>query len=319
MKIKAVFNRNPEVFGPGLFAFAIENEDGTFTDYKGVERLVVHEAKMVPAGLFESGLGCVLMVTGLAQDDPSAVPEVLDRTELKFVHGTFCEVQSGNYLESARLLVMDQADGKTYIWANDAYAPNIKDEDLVGFHYDMVRTLVKDPVKLHEASTPERWALIHAGMGLVGEMLELAGHKDSEHFLEESGDALFFFQDIRVRLGWSYGSGPKVTLDPKVFKVTDACEDILDVTKKLTVYGQEMDEKKFHRIASAVDHLEAWLEHELVTRGYSREIALRHNAHKLVVGPFARYPDGTYSDAEAEARADKKHEQVSDQASGGTD
>ena len=188
-------------------------------------------------------------------------------------------------------------------------------------HDLMVLALMKQPSQLHEESTPKKWALIHASIGIAGEMCELASAEDRLHVLEEAGDALFYCRDLRLHVLEEAGDAlfycrdlrrrlhlPEFSVTVHSRTVADMVSAILDHTKRLTVYNYKMDGDRLSRIMMLLNDIESEVARILRKRGFTREQALEANIEKLLTGPNARYKEG-YSDLAAQVRADKTREE----------
>lgn len=167
----------------------------------------------------------------------------------------------------------------------------------------MVRELVKSPQKLHEESTPDKWALLHPAIGIAGEVAEIMHATDRDNLIEEAGDLLFYIGDMRD----AAGIGEFTEFDTSEPMDLWAGR-LLDAVKKVVIYGQPFDDDKQNKIANAVDAIENHLLVMLDEAGSSWEEAIDHNLRKLKTGPNARYAGG-YSDEAAAARADKVGEE----------
>lgn len=171
--------------------------------------------------------------------------------------------------------------------------------DLMSAHRDMVRELVKPPGELHAQSTPEKWALLHPAVGIAGEVAELCHCTDRDNLIEEAGDLFFYIQDMRDKAGIG---------EFEAFDTVDPIDlwagRLLDVAKKIAMYGQPLDEEKQVKIRDCVDAIENHIIVMLSEADSSYEEAIAHNLAKLKTGPNARYADG-YSDEAAAARVDK--------------
>lgn len=171
---------------------------------------------------------------------------------------------------------------------------------LVERHQAMVRHLVKPAETLQDSSTAFKWALLHPTLGIAGEITELLYATDSDNFLEEAGDLLFYIQDLRDQAGLApYFSFPD-TEDP-----IDLCAGhLVDLVKRVVIYGQPFDEERKIKLYHLLDLIEGHLRLMLELRGFSHALALTHNIDKLYTGKKARYASG-YSDKAAAERADK--------------
>lgn len=170
-------------------------------------------------------------------------------------------------------------------------------------HDLMVLALMKQPTQLHEESAPEKWALIHASIGIAGELCELDSAEDRLHVLEEAGDTLFYCRDLRRRLQL-----PEFSITSHSRTVTNMVSALLDHTKRLTIYNYQMDGDRLSRLVMLLNDIESEVLRILRERGFTREQALEANIAKLLTGPNARYKEG-YSDLAAQVRADKTREE----------
>jgi hypothetical protein len=169
-------------------------------------------------------------------------------------------------------------------------------------HTEMVRQLVKSPDILHAQSSAFVWSILHPIVGIAGEVPELLHANNKANLLEESGDILFYARDLRIKadLDEYQALDPKAPTEPMDL----LAGRLLDLGKKIAMYGQAMDLIKRERMLEYLNGIH-W--HVLV--GLNRESlsyrdALEHNINKLLKGPSARYAGG-YSDEAAAHRADK--------------
>lgn len=140
--------------------------------------------------------------------------------------------------------------------------------------------------------------LMHAAVGIVGELIELEDADTRENLIEELGDIEFYLQAMRAQLPKgaeeeipiSYGSG--------VAEMLALSEILLDQAKKWWVYGKEPD---YQTMADLVEHMAARLESYYVLVDTTRRVVIEANVAKLM----KRYPHG-YSDELAIARLDKQ-------------
>lgn len=86
--------------------------------------------------------------------------------------------------------------------------------------------------------------------------------------------------------------------------------ELVDAIKRHTIYGKDLD---YVNVLEELGDIEFALEAIRAALGINREEVLAMNADKLLT----RYPDGRYSNADAQARADKESGQIGiDLASG---
>jgi hypothetical protein len=178
--------------------------------------------------------------------------------------------------------------------------------DIEKQHSDMVKNLVNPGASILAHLTPFSVHLIHAALGIAGEVGEILDATDDANALEESGDLLFYCRELRERCALPAYTR---TFDVETGLPTYAGE-VVDVVKRLTMYNMRMTDAFGMRLLSALDGIESWVEHMLHKMGKTREDSLRHNIHKLLTGPNARFATGSYSDAQAHGRADKVAERM---------
>ncbi len=156
---------------------------------------------------------------------------------------------------------------------------------------------------------------IHAAIGMAGESGELREADTFKNAIEEIGDFKFYTVAMRQRLSpMAYGSGSNIRQTSEVSEsqygrpthatVVDnlhilSCR-LLDIAKKSWVYGRELKEYEIRIHLELLDINLDYLVREFY--GTSWEHVLHENQMKLLV---KRYASGSYSDAQALARADK--------------
>lgn len=156
---------------------------------------------------------------------------------------------------------------------------------------------------------------MHAAIGIAGESGELREADSYQGVIEEIGDFKFYTVAMRQRLApMEFGPGSNIRQTSEVSEsqysrpshatVVDnlhilSCQ-LLDLTKKSWVYGRELPE---YDIRILLELLDINL-HYLVTEFYGTTWGhvLFQNQTKLL---GKRYASGSYSDAQALARADK--------------
>jgi phosphoribosyl-ATP pyrophosphohydrolase len=161
---------------------------------------------------------------------------------------------------------------------------------------------------------------MHATIGIAGECAELVPAyllPDEDNFIEESGDALFYFQALLNMTGYdireleAMGSTVNQTVQDYEMHCLSYCAgELLDQAKKCWVYGREFDASKFKQaMANWIIAFEEFLRWDSPRTGDGEYLTLddcmAHNQNKLVTGKKPRYAGGSYSDAAAIARADK--------------
>lgn len=79
--------------------------------------------------------------------------------------------------------------------------------------------------------------------------------------------------------------------------------ELLDAIKKYTIYNKPID---LENVVEELGDLEFYMEGIRQSLGITREQTLAANTKKLLTGKNARYSSGSYSDKQAQERADKK-------------
>jgi hypothetical protein len=159
--------------------------------------------------------------------------------------------------------------------------------------------------------------MMHAAIGIAGESGELREVTDRKNFFEEAGDTEFYieaaWQSITQGDRLTYTAAFVQNILPTVQTVTlgDVLDDIhvischiLDAAKKVWVHE---DGNRDHIIAPRLCQLEYRMRKAYELMGINRQDVLDANQDKLLgtKDQPGRYESGTYSDAQALARADK--------------
>lgn len=82
--------------------------------------------------------------------------------------------------------------------------------------------------------------------------------------------------------------------------------ELFDAIKKHVIYDKPLD---VTNVIEELGDLEFYLQGIRESLGITREQTLHANLTKLLTGKNARYAEGIYSDAQAQARADKEGEE----------
>lgn len=153
---------------------------------------------------------------------------------------------------------------------------------------------------------PETFAgkLAHAAVGMVGEVVELMGAVDRAEALEELGDWMFYAEAFWQTLAGVPGPAGVYT---KRFPATqqaamkvllEESTALMDLAKKVWIYAKTVPQADFQGHMLNADYaFNIILQHLGVTPDFI-EVG---NRAKLI----KRYPGATYTDAAAQARADK--------------
>ncbi len=174
-----------------------------------------------------------------------------------------------------------------------------------GVSYDeMIRRLFKTNLGGDNVHS----ALMHAAIGLAGELTsEFAQITSSKNFIEECGDVEFYLVAAKQQFPHDYEWETNFTTN-KGFNLGNVADrlvlysgDILDATKKSWVYGKSPD---WPAIETRLNDIEEGLSFLYGLFGTNAEDVQMSNMTKLI-GPGGRFASGFYSDAQAQARADK--------------
>jgi len=207
-------------------------------------------------------------------------------------------------------------------------------------HLDLIARLFKGGDQIITGITADALSMLHAAVGIATEAAELEmavigirmsdlkwfglhPKLDVENIIEELGDHLFYEGALRIVTGlvqldeaelsmpaswampWSpsYCPYPSEALCNLISMHSVLAGHILDVIKKHVFYRKDLDRDKLRDLLLQ----DCWVVREMAGLLEIDEDRLRElNIVKLERGPNARYKAGTYSDAAAQARADKK-------------
>lgn len=174
--------------------------------------------------------------------------------------------------------------------------PKVSEENLEGYK-DMVFRLFKTQGAVETD-------IMHAAIGISGEVAELLAATSRENAVEELGDIEFYLEALKQQLlnNFPYrrsasNMGSDVVSRPEQFiiRVSGA---LLDLAKKSWVYKQEVNAEKMW---VAVGDVERALRSVYLIADITSTEARQSNMEKLQ----KRYPLGEYSDKAAQIRADK--------------
>jgi hypothetical protein len=165
--------------------------------------------------------------------------------------------------------------------------------------------------------------LVHATIGVMGEVIELGNYTNEGNFIEEAGDLEFYLeaaaqqiiqiaqpthQDLQMVLQDGINLFVDTPVPPAEIKghawsMAICASDLLDLSKKIWVYKKNPDEMVIDMLG-LVAFLRARLLHLYRMKGIDRTLVIVSNQEKL----GKRYPDGVYSDSHAQSRLDKEGE-----------
>lgn len=191
----------------------------------------------------------------------------------------------------------------------------------------MVTDLVKPGADILKTLTPAKCNLLHMAMGISGEYLEISqgllglhekltsgevdgnGVPDRTNIIEELGDAVFFLEGTAQELGLNVNAlkeshvNAGMATGPLTF--LNAAESILDITKKHVIYNKPLTDENVATLAASIGAAQASVEDLAESLEVPMEDVIEANMQKLLKGDTARYKTGTYSDDQAQDRADK--------------
>lgn len=168
-------------------------------------------------------------------------------------------------------------------------------------HREMVLTLAKPGNQIQASLDPIKCDLWHHATGAMTEATELLAHTDVENLREECGDLEFYLRGISENFGLGRGKRNAIHTngsDDIIRALVIHVGELLDATKKVVIYEQEPDVRRFANEFATIDSL---LEALYARHGFDRDDALNANMAKLA----KRYPGFQFTNERAEARADK--------------
>lgn len=184
----------------------------------------------------------------------------------------------------------------------------------VSSYASMVQKLAKPGEDIVSALKPSSANLLHMAIGISGEVAELieALRDDGPNIGEELGDCEFFFEgfqqgvDFYVTDSFNNGIYEGYALNLLIEELVICAGNLLDKAKRLAIYNKPLDDER-GEIYGFIQEFRS-----LLTCIYSTEDvpvtvedAKFQNMEKLLTGKASRYSSGTYSDEQANARADK--------------
>jgi len=187
---------------------------------------------------------------------------------------------------------------------------------------EMVGNLSKCGNEITGSLNKEKSHAWHMATGIAGECLELlecaykfenTGIFDSENAIEELGDIYFYvtglantYDELSVKIKPSLVDGDMQRVLNIFTEVSICGGEILDIVKKHCIYEKKID---FARLQEFIDKLLVSMLKVYNLVGVSHDEVIQHNVHKLLSGENARYATGSYSNEQAQDRADKMAEQ----------
>lgn len=167
---------------------------------------------------------------------------------------------------------------------------------------ELVRALAKPGEDILLSLDAHKCHMLHMAVGLSGEVGELLDAVTEENTLEEFGDAFFYLEGLLQGVGstvaeftaaWSVRAGT-----PSLKQVIIHAAELLDDVKRYVIYDKPLDLESLQKNAvKLLERLYATVDYY----GFTDEDVHADNLRKL----GKRYASLTYSDAAAQARADK--------------
>lgn len=167
-------------------------------------------------------------------------------------------------------------------------------------------------------------ALTHAAIGIIGEVVELGNSTDRDNTIEESGDLEFYIEaavqslvampatvpvlefDVRklvaLHVEKCIEEGRQITFQTIVMQdMLTAAADLLDLSKKLWIYGKPLDEDMTVALCMNIGRVLANLRRSYTLNELTVDAVREANQLKLGI----RYPAGVFSEQHAQQRLDK--------------
>lgn len=160
------------------------------------------------------------------------------------------------------------------------------------------RQMVKN---LFKTMGSQEATVMHAAIGLSGEVAELTAARDRDEVVEEVGDIEFYLEALRQHVGGTRGQfvSQDTDIGSLQLDLVRLSGTVLDMAKKSWVYGRKLDDKVIHETIDRIDSVLAELRNIL---GCRKSEILEANQIKL----GKRYPQGVYTDGHANERLDKQ-------------
>ena len=175
-------------------------------------------------------------------------------------------------------------------------------------HINLVAALAKPGDEILNTLDAAHCHLLHMVIGVAGEMLEFnhaAYNRDYSNILEEAGDIEFYLRGIEDAYGFDVqkyehheGEKPDVNIDAMLAEFNYRVNHLVDLIKKQIIYRKPISATDICEALDAVRYQGSWV---YGYYGNPRERVLTANIHKL----SKWYSSGTYSDQQAQDRADK--------------
>ena len=170
------------------------------------------------------------------------------------------------------------------------------------YHLNFVNTMRKSPTDIEAQITTKKLEMLHAAIGIVGEVAELLelshGRVDKTAILLELGDVEFYINELRNALELPFSvRDPHFTTATEVVEMSIFAGLLLDEVKKSALCDKVLDLTQIDQYVSYIQYYVCRVESQ---HGYSRREVLERNIEKI----RARYPEGNYSDKAAFEKVD---------------
>ena len=172
-------------------------------------------------------------------------------------------------------------------------------------HRNLVTDLVKKPIDITRSLSNRKVDVLHATIGIVGEVGELIGgiaKMDRDNLIEELGDTEFYIRQFRLALSLVEPTGVDFEVAAVAYNQTAfivAATDLLDLVKKWVIYDKDVD-VMLHDMVECIQRIDVQMAAVRAANDINRMQTLTANIRKL----RKRY-EGGYSNEAAQARADK--------------
>lgn len=164
---------------------------------------------------------------------------------------------------------------------------------------ELVRALAKPGEDILFSLDAHKCHMLHMAVGLSGEAGELLDAVTEENLLEELGDAFFYLEGLLQGVGSTVAEfNVTAAGDPSRTQIAIHAAELLDDVKRYVIYDKPLDLESLQKnVVKLLERLYATMD----IFGFSDEDVHADNLRKL----GKRYASLTYSDAAAQARADK--------------
>lgn len=184
---------------------------------------------------------------------------------------------------------------------------------------ELTRALAKPGADIVASLDADTAHLLHMAVGLAGEaseLMEAAMGQDKQNVVEELGDCEFYADGLAHNPAIVGCEQALLNVNPLLpqsastllMRFSIACGDVLDIVKKVAIYNKPLDQQFYEKLNAALHVVHQYKRGIYTMWNIKRVDALAANHQKLMTGKNARYASGTYSDQQAQERADKAAE-----------